>query len=57
MTATTVLKCIVGAGLLVTWAYLVTIGKADAPALVDFIKVTLAALAAHTVFSKGDPQP
>lgn len=50
----TIIKCLVGAVLIGIWAYLITIGKADAPALVDFIKVTLAALAAHTVFSKGD---
>lgn len=54
---TTIIKCVVGAVLLSVWAYMVNIGKADAPALIDFIKVTLAALAAHTVFNKGDPQP
>lgn len=53
---TDLLKLAAGAALLLTWDHLVTIGKADAPALVDFIKYALFGLTAHTVF-KGDPKP
>lgn len=56
MNPTLLLKGVAGAALLATWAFLVYIGKADAPSLVEFIKGALLLLGGHTVFNKGDPK-
>lgn len=53
----TVLKGIAMAFLIAVWAYLVSIGKADAPSLVEFIKAGVLLLSGHTIFNKGDPKP
>jgi hypothetical protein len=54
-----VVRMVVGAVLLGAWLYLIASGLAARPEsapLIDFIKCSLAGLAAHSVL-KGDPAP
>lgn len=53
---TDALKFAAGGAMLAVWVYLVAIGKADAPSLVEFLKFAMAGLIGHAA-NQGGKKP